>query len=164
MNVTVENILAYGSLFLMIGGVFIAWTNNRRDIKESAEAIATLQKYEENCPIEEVKTDVRWLKLILSSDTKAKRKDLWEHNSPLKLTGTAIALIPPDIKEVIDKTPGSYNTIRDHVYALPSLSENDLVKLAREKQMNVIELALIIDDYIETRAIKTRAKVGDDGR
>lgn len=148
---SVGEILGGFAVVSAIGGVFVAWTNNRRDIKNNTEQIALVKAFEERCPISEVKTDVGWLKLIISSDTKSKRKDLWEHHSPLKLTKTAIALIPQDIKNVIDETPGPYETIYKRVYSLPTLQESDLVKLAREKQLNVMELACIIDDYIQQK-------------
>lgn len=141
-----------------VGGVFVTLTNTRRDIKSNADRIAAVELTEANCPITKVEvnvgkieTEVGWLKLILSSDTKSRRKDLWEHHSPLKLTIAAISLIPTDIKQVIDETPGTYEKIYKRVYSMPSLQESDLVQLSRDKGLSVMELACIIDDYIRQK-------------
>ena len=145
------------SLALIFVGWGIVWANTKRDVAAVKEDVKMVKETHANCLISTVATDVGWIKQrqdeiwsILSGDTKAKRDDLWAHNSPLTLTPLAIANIPEKIKQTIDNTEGTYIDKLASVREL-SLSEEELVGLARERRWSVSELVFVINDYAKMK-------------
>jgi hypothetical protein len=158
MELSLGQIAGALSIGLVLVGWGVVWANTKRDVASVKEDVASVKATHAKCPITTAITDLGWIKQrqnelwsIVSGDTKSKRDDLWAHNSPLTLTPLAISNIPPKIKQTIDSTEGTYNDKLTRVREL-SISEDELVALARERKWSVAELVFVINDYAKMKA------------
>ena len=88
---------------------------------------------------------------LVMDDVKQRRRDLWEHHSPLKPTPAAKALVPADVMEALrDYNGNGEQCMIKALYIQQKLSPGRIEAAAREIGLSRLEfMALIVD--IEVR-------------
>jgi len=89
---------------------------------------------------------------LVMDDVKQRRKDLWEHHSPLKPTEAAVAMVPDDIMQVLKGYSGNgeSNCMLKALYVSGKVSPARLSAVARERGLSMLEFMALITD-IEVR-------------
>lgn len=124
-----------------LGKIIKKWMNTADDIEK---------KYTEvDKKIAVMESEYNLMCDLVMLDVKERRKDLFEHHSPLKATQAAIALIPEDIISTLKEFNGngaSNQCMLKAVYVSEKVSIERLTEAAREKGMTLLEFIAIITD------------------
>ncbi len=86
---------------------------------------------------------------LVMDDVKQRRKDLWEHHSPLKPTESARRMVPEDIMAVLRGFMGSGNgnqCMLKAVYIAEHVSADRLSDAARAIGLSTLEFMALISD------------------
>jgi hypothetical protein len=154
---TVEEIVSMTSLAAFGAGILVwcckmQWDQNalgkviKKWIKKADDIETNHTKLSSKTEVMEAKYD--FMCSVVLEDVKAKRKDLWEHHSPLKPTPEAVALIPEDIMEALKECNcnGDRNCMLKALYVSDKISMERLTSVAKEKGMTLLELTALITD------------------
>lgn len=86
---------------------------------------------------------------LVMDDVKQRRKDLWEHHSPLKPTETARGMIPEDILNVLKEFTGNGSgsqCMLKSLYIVERISVDRLSEAARQVNLSMLEFMALITD------------------
>lgn len=85
---------------------------------------------------------------LVMDDVKQRRRDLWEHHSPLKPTEAARSMVPDDIMEALKGYNGNSESSYIHkaLYISGKVTTQRLSIVANERGLSLLEFMTLITD------------------